>query len=762
MAEVFVKSLNCRDISDQFTWGEDLIIAPILSNETDWQRSVYLPEDMFELESGKLIEQGRFDVDYLIPVYLRQNRPILRQMEVKQTISQTRKSPFTVVVGLTADAKMEKLLFWDNDDNVDFLENHYMLKFRMNKAANVWTFEFSADKTGDFDVPSVDQVQIYYPGDELPNTLVAYSSNGGSTVVDFVKTDNGFNIIGLLAAANKIGIANTWEGLTIGTSDGSKDNRIDCSNGDECPSPCLTDSNNEIDSALNVPTCYFPESFSLYKSSEPTLDGDKVEAVLTKINDDTFYYDSISEVKASVEIINNDIVRVRYVDAANDRYEVPVKYNDVTAERTVNTEKPKVSIENGQVKVARSSGEVIFDSSAGPLVFEDQFLQASSVLTSSYVYGIGETEHTSFRLNQTWYQQGLFARDNFVEIGANLWGVHPYFTNLEEAKDGSRNAHGILFLNSNMMDITTQPGKVTWRTTGGILDFYIMIGPSPAEVTKQYTSLIGRPVMVPYWSLGYQICRYDYPNLENMREVVEGVRSYGIPYDVQYGDIDYMDRQLDFTIDPISYPDLPAFVDKVRDEYQMRFVFILDPAISVNESRSNNPESEVDYPPYDRAMEKDVFIKRPNGDVGVGKVWPYLPGWRLEDFECQDAYGGECWDVNVDQYHAWTAFPDFFKPETTEWWTNEIKEMYNNLLPFDGLWIDMNEPASFTSGYNETCDFDSSFNTPKFVPNIKDRDHITSKTACLDSKQYYADGELTDTFNTHSVYGYSQGNVLKR
>ena len=30
-----------------------------------------------------------------------------------------------------------------------------------------------------------------------------------------------------------------------------------------------------------------------------------------------------------------------------------------------------------------------------------------------------------------------------------------------------------------------------------------------------------------------QICRYDYPNLIEMKRVVEGVRGYGIPYDVQ-------------------------------------------------------------------------------------------------------------------------------------------------------------------------------------------------------------------------------------
>ena len=81
--------------------------------------------------------------------------------------------------------------------------------------------------------------------------------------------------------------------------------------------------------------------------------------------------------------------------------------------------------------------------------------------------------------------------------------------------------------------------------------------------------------MVPYWSLGFQVCRYDYPNLVEMEQVVEGVRSFGIPYDVQYGDIDYMDRQLDFTIDPISYVGLEDFVRKLQNEYEMKFMIIL-------------------------------------------------------------------------------------------------------------------------------------------------------------------------------------------
>ena len=42
-----------------------------------------------------------------------------------------------------------------------------------------------------------------------------------------------------------------------------------------------------------------------------------------------------------------------------------------------------------------------------------------------------------------------------------------------------------------------------------------------------------------------------------------------------------------------------------------------------------------------------------------------------------------------------TVFPDFFKEKTKTWWKKEIKNQYDNMLKFDGLWIDMNEPANF-------------------------------------------------------------------
>lgn len=33
---------------------------------------------------------------------------------------------------------------------------------------------------------------------------------------------------------------------------------------------------------------------------------------------------------------------------------------------------------------------------------------------------------------------------------------------------------------------------LTWRTTGGILDFYVFLGPDPKSVVRQYLDVVGR------------------------------------------------------------------------------------------------------------------------------------------------------------------------------------------------------------------------------------------------------------------------------
>lgn len=42
-------------------------------------------------------------------------------------------------------------------------------------------------------------------------------------------------------------------------------------------------------------------------------------------------------------------------------------------------------------------------------------------------------------------------------------------------------------------------------------------------------------------------------------------------------------------------------------------------------------------------------------------------------------------------------YPDFFADRTLSWWEDQIRA-FNEKLPVDGIWIDMNEADNYCSG----------------------------------------------------------------
>jgi len=71
-----------------------------------------------------------------------------------------------------------------------------------------------------------------------------------------------------------------------------------------------------------------------------------------------------------------------------------------------------------------------------------------------------------------------------------------------------------------------------------------------------------------------------------------------------------MDQQADFTVDPINFADLPAYVDEQRAE-GLRYVPILDPAIAGN---------RAGYETYERGLRAGAYITTDTGDILFGNV----------------------------------------------------------------------------------------------------------------------------------------------
>ncbi|XP_069485323.1 lysosomal alpha-glucosidase-like [Ambystoma mexicanum] len=464
----------------------------------------------------------------------------------------------------------------------------------------------------------------------------------------------------------------------------------------------------------NAPWCYYSADdqyeYTMVGSPKKTSKGWRV--VLTKQSSKSLFGNDITPIVMDVEFHTKKRLRFKIYDPNSRRFEVPLHIESPSTEAT----DPDYGIEfknepffHFQI-TRRSTGTVLWDTSLGGLTFANQFLQITTALPSSSIYGFGEHEHPNFKHDLNFVTYPMYSRDQPPEPFANLYGVQPFYMCLEN----DTNAHGVLFLNANAQEVLLKPSpSLTLRTIGGILDFYIFLGPTPESIVQQYTEAIGRPFLPPYWSLGFQLSRYGYKSLAKLKETVRRTRQYDIPHDVQYGDIDYMDQQMDFTIDQVNYAGLPDYVKELKKD-GMHYIIILDPCLSMDQPPGT-------YKPYEVGQQLGIWVNNSDGVTpAAGKVWP--PGS--------------------------TVFPDYSNPKTADWWIQACVD-FKDVLDYDGIWIDMNEPANFGTGQNTGCAANN-LNYPPYMPKILGG-NLADKTLCADSKTYAG-----DLYDTHSLYGWFQ------
>lgn len=96
-------------------------------------------------------------------------------------------------------------------------------------------------------------------------------------------------------------------------------------------------------------------------------------------------------------------------------------------------------------------------------------------------------------------------------------------------------------------------------------------------------------------------------------------------------------------------------------------------------------------------------------------------------------------------------WPDFTHPTTVDYWTLMLKSLHD-VVPFDGAWIDMNEPSNFLSGSFTGCP-KSTLESPPYLPNI-DGGVINFKTMCMSAKHYAG-----LHYDVHNLYGFTEAIV---
>lgn len=191
------------------------------------------------------------------------------------------------------------------------------------------------------------------------------------------------------------------------------------------------------------------------------------------------------------------------------------------------------------------------------------------------------------------------------------------------------------------------------------LEHWLVAGPDAREVLRRYTALTGRAPLPPRWALGFHQSRWGYATAARVLEIAGELRRRDFPADALWLDIQHMRGFRSFTFDPDAFGDPDALTGALASQ-GFHTVAIVDPGLKVD------PAWDV----YAQGLSQGHFLGS-GATPFEGTVWPGL-----------------------------ASFPDFSAARTRDWWSGLVPRLTDHGI--DGVWIDMNEPATFDAATKNT------------------------------------------------------------
>ncbi len=216
--------------------------------------------------------------------------------------------------------------------------------------------------------------------------------------------------------------------------------------------------------------------------------------------------------------------------------------------------------------------------------------------------------------------------------------------------------------------------RVQFSTAGEAIEFFVIAGPTPAEVLRRYTGLTGRPAAVPDWSYGLWLSTSfttDYDE-QTVTGFIDGMADRGIPLSAFHFDCFWM-REFQWTDlewDARTFPD-PAGLLSNLHERGLRVCVWINPYIA-EQSRL-----------FDEGAERGYLVRRADGSI-----------WQ--------------WDW----WQAGMALVDFTNPEATRWFQDRLREIvrggvdalktdFGERIPTDVVWHDGTAPETMHNLYTQ-------------------------------------------------------------
>ena len=223
----------------------------------------------------------------------------------------------------------------------------------------------------------------------------------------------------------------------------------------------------------------------------------------------------------------------------------------------------------GRMTIEDPAGKVITADGADPFRIEGNRFTLKKILPQTeHIFGMGDKTGGIDRRGYSFVDWNTDAY-GFSSSADPIYKSIPFFIGV----GGDGGSYGLFLDNTwrTWFDFGhRQDGVIELGGPDGPIDYYVIAGPTTADVVHRYTDLTGRAPLAPKWALGYQQSRYSYTSAAEVRQIAARLRSDRVPTDVLWLDIAYQDRNRPFTVDTRAFPDMKGLIaDMGRDGFKV-------------------------------------------------------------------------------------------------------------------------------------------------------------------------------------------------
>lgn len=130
----------------------------------------------------------------------------------------------------------------------------------------------------------------------------------------------------------------------------------------------------------------------------------------------------------------------------------------------------------------------------------------------------------------------------------------------------SSRGYGFLWNNPSVGRAVFGKNHTTFEAQStNVLDYWIVVGDSPKDIVRAYTSATGRSPEMPEYGLGFWQCKLRYQTQEEILTVArKHVKELGLPMDVIVADFFHWPKEGDWRFDPTFWPDPDAMISELK------------------------------------------------------------------------------------------------------------------------------------------------------------------------------------------------------